>query len=64
MKNKNLNEMSNEELWQLFPIILSAQAYGELKVKLQKEYEHDRDGYTDAKTGFIREITNRAKEQV
>lgn len=49
MKNKNLNEMSNEELWQLFPIILSA---------------HDRDGYTDAKTGFIREITNRAKEQV
>lgn len=56
--------MSNEELWQLFPIILSAQAYGELKVKLQKEYEHDRDGYTDAKTGFIREITNRAKEQV
>lgn len=42
----------------------TAQAYGELKVKLQKEYEHDRDGYTDAKTGFIREITNRAKEQV
>ncbi|WP_233567300.1 hypothetical protein [Parabacteroides sp. AM58-2XD] len=23
MKKKNLNEMSNEELWQLFPIILS-----------------------------------------
>ena len=42
----------------------TAQAYGELKVKLQKEYEHDRDGYTDAKTGFIREITNRAKEQI
>ena len=23
MKKKDLNEMSNEELWQLFPIILS-----------------------------------------
>lgn len=42
----------------------TTQAYGELKVKLQKEHEHDRDGYTDAKTGFIREITNRAKEQI
>ena len=29
-----------------------------------KIYEHDRDGYTDAKTDFIREITNRAKEQI
>lgn len=42
----------------------TANAYGELKVKLQKLYEHDRDGYTDAKTDFIREITNRAKEQI
>ena len=40
----------------------TANAYGELKVKLQKLYEHD--GYTDAKTDFIREITNRAKEQI
>ena len=42
----------------------TAKVYGELKVKLQKLYEHDRDGYTDAKTDFIREITNRAKEQI
>ena len=42
----------------------TAKVYGELKVKLQKLYEHDRDGYTDAKTDFIRKITNRAKEQI
>ena len=42
----------------------TANAYGELKVKLQKLYAHDRDGYTDAKTDFIQEITNRAKEQI
>ena len=38
-----------------------AKAYEELKLKLWKQFEHDRDGYTDAKTDFIRKYTNIAK---
>lgn len=30
-----------------------ARRYEELKLGLWKEYEHDRDGYTAAKTDFI-----------
>ena len=36
-------------------------AYENLKLRLWKEYEYDRDGYTNAKTAFIREYTERAK---
>lgn len=38
-----------------------AAQYGNLKLKLGKEYEHDRDGYTAAKTEFIRRYTDTAK---
>jgi len=38
----------------------TAAAYADLKRRLQKEYEHDRDGYTDAKGAFIREVTEQA----
>lgn len=38
-----------------------ARAYEELKLTLWKKYEHDRDGYTDAKTEFIRKYTEEAK---
>ena len=38
-----------------------AKKYEELKLSLWKKYEHDRDGYTQAKTEFIKEITNLAK---
>lgn len=38
-----------------------ATRYGELKLQLKETYEHDRDGYTEAKTSFIREITNLAR---
>lgn len=41
----------------------AAKAYGALKVNLQKQYEHDRDGYTDAKTDFILRITDLARKQ-
>ncbi len=34
-----------------------ADEYGKLKSALQKRYEHDRDGYTKAKTDFIKRIT-------
>jgi GrpB-like predicted nucleotidyltransferase (UPF0157 family) len=40
----------------------TAAEYADLKRNLFKDYEHDRDGYTAAKGGFIREITQKAKE--
>ena len=38
-----------------------AGAYEKLKLRLWKEYEHDRDGYTNAKTEFIKMYTEMAK---
>ncbi|MDU1891462.1 MAG: GrpB family protein [Dysgonomonas sp.] len=37
--------------------------YVMLKQKLKEQYEHDRDGYTMAKTDFIRRITDLARDQ-
>lgn len=37
--------------------------YGELKLRLKEKFEHDRDGYTAAKTGFIIRIVNLAKHK-
>ena len=37
--------------------------YGRLKLDLLKRYEHDRDGYTAAKTDFVRRITRLAREE-
>lgn len=41
-----------------------ANKYGELKMELQKKYEHDRDGYTNAKTDFIKRITKLARAEM
>lgn len=41
---------------------LIAKQYEELKLSLWKEFEHDRDGYTLAKTSFIAEQTDKAKK--
>lgn len=38
--------------------------YGRLKLELQRKYEFDRDGYTAAKTNFIRRITKLAREEI
>ncbi len=38
-----------------------AREYGELKRRLLKEYEHDRDGYTEAKTEFVERHTREAR---
>lgn len=38
-----------------------AREYERLKRKLWKQYEHDRDGYTEAKTDFVRRYTDMAK---
>lgn len=42
---------------------LLAQEYEALKLSLWKQYEHDRDGYTNAKTAFIKKYTAEAKEK-
>ena len=41
---------------------LLAKQYEELKLSLWKSFEHDRDGYTHAKTGFVAENTDKAKK--
>jgi GrpB-like predicted nucleotidyltransferase (UPF0157 family) len=41
----------------------TATEYAELKCRLFKDYEHDRDGYTAAKGDFIKEVTKKAKER-
>jgi len=38
----------------------TAAAYAELKRSLLKDYKNNRDGYTDAKGAFIREVTEQA----
>lgn len=38
-----------------------AKEYETLKLSLWKKFEHDRDGYTDAKTDFIKKCTDLAK---
>jgi GrpB-like predicted nucleotidyltransferase (UPF0157 family) len=42
-----------------FPDI--AKEYEELKLSLWKRYEHDRDGYTKAKTDFVKKYTELSK---
>lgn len=37
--------------------------YEKLKLSLRKRFEHDRDGYTESKTAFVREYTQKAIER-
>lgn len=39
-----------------------AKGYQKMKLELWKEYEHNRDGYTNAKAAFINKYTAEAKE--
>ncbi|OJU09480.1 MAG: hypothetical protein BGN88_10005 [Clostridiales bacterium 43-6] len=41
----------------------TAAEYAQLKRKLFQDYEHNRDGYTEAKGEFVREITNKSREE-
>lgn len=43
--------------------LLIAKEYEALKLRLWKQYEHDRDGYTAAKSAFIRRYTQEAKNE-
>ena len=38
-----------------------AKEYEELKLKLWKKYEHNRDAYTNAKTELVKKYTQKAK---
>ncbi len=40
-----------------------AKQYEEMKLSLWKKFEHDRDGYTNAKGQFISECTEKAKKE-
>ncbi len=42
----------------------TAAEYAALKHRLFQDYEHDRDGYTRAKTAFIRNVTEQARKEV
>lgn len=39
----------------------AAGEYEKMKLKLWKEYEYNRDGYTDAKTEFVQKYTKKAR---
>ncbi|APF27744.1 grpB family protein [Clostridium sporogenes] len=53
------NELYFRDYLQLHTDI--SQKYGKLKMSLKDKYEHNRDGYTEAKTEFIRKYTTIAK---
>ena len=38
-----------------------AKKYEKMKLKLWKEYEHNRNGYTNAKTEFVQKYTKKAR---
>ena len=42
----------------------TAEEYVKLKIKLKEKFEFDRDGYTAAKTDFIRKTTKIAREEM
>jgi GrpB-like predicted nucleotidyltransferase (UPF0157 family) len=56
------NELYFRDYLILHPEI--AEEYGKLKLKLKEFYEFDRDGYTDAKSFFIRRITKQARKEL
>ncbi|WP_442601794.1 GrpB family protein [Paenibacillus sp. KN14-4R] len=41
-----------------------ADKYAQLKLSLKNKYEHDRDGYTESKTEFVKKYSKIAKESV
>jgi len=41
----------------------TAAEYATLKAKLHKDFEYNRDGYTDAKSAFIRVVTEKARKE-
>jgi GrpB-like predicted nucleotidyltransferase (UPF0157 family) len=57
----NWNELYFRDYLIAYPDI--AKQYGKIKQDLLQDYEHDRDGYTLAKTEFISKFTDLAKKE-
>ncbi|MBE6886093.1 MAG: GrpB family protein [Ruminococcaceae bacterium] len=53
------NELYFRDYLNEFPDV--AKEYEKLKLSLWKEYEHNRDAYTNAKTEFVKKYTTQAK---
>lgn len=56
----DIDELYFRDYLNEFPDI--AAQYEAMKLKLWKEYKHDRDGYTIAKSDFVKEYTEKAKK--
>ncbi len=54
------DELYFRDYLQEHPVV--AKDYEKLKLSLWKQYEHNRDAYTEAKTDFIKNYTEEAKE--
>ena len=59
--NGDWDELYFRDYLILYPKI--AEKYGELKLRLKEKYEFDRDGYTSAKSCFIKSITEKARKE-
>ena len=55
----NHDELYFRDYLQEHPVV--AKDYEKLKLSLWKQYEHNRDAYTEAKTEFIKNYTEKAK---
>lgn len=56
----DIDEVYFRDYLNLYPDV--AKEYEALKLSLWKEFEHDRDGYTEAKTSFVTHYTKLAKD--
>ncbi len=74
MQDNQLQDLTLAELWELFPIVLTAhnpqwsvwaeeemRLLSSLKHSLLPKYKNNRDRYTEAKTEFIKHIVRLAK---
>ncbi len=60
--NNDIDEIYFRDYLNAHPEI--AKEYERLKLRLWKEYEHDRDAYTAAKTEFVKKYTEIAKKSL
>ena len=58
----DLDEISFRDYLNNHPAV--AKDYEQLKLRLWKEYEHNRDAYTNAKSEFVNKYTKSAKDNI
>lgn len=59
-RNKDIDELYFRDYLIDYPLV--AKSYETLKLSLWEKYTFNRDGYTEAKTDFIKEVTQKAKD--